>query len=115
MAPGWCATFATTSAFPFAGKRVLLMGAGGAARGVMLPLLEQKPALLDHRQPHGGQGASNWRSMFAASRRHVDGGDYASLAGRQFDLVINATSSSLSDELPPLPPGVFAPGAWPTT
>src|SRR5574340_823511 len=41
----------------------------------------------------------------------VEGGDYERLAGQQFDVVINATSSSLSDQLPPLPPGVFAPGS----
>ena len=36
---------------------------------------------------------------------------YEELAGKQFDLVINATSSGLSDELPPLPDGLFKPGA----
>ena len=36
---------------------------------------------------------------------------YADLAGRQYDLVINATSSGLKDELPPLPDGLFKPGA----
>ena len=36
---------------------------------------------------------------------------YEELAGKQFDVVINATSSGLSDEMPPLPPGIFAPGA----
>ena len=36
---------------------------------------------------------------------------YAALAGQQFDIVINATSSSLADALPPLPDGLFKPGA----
>ena len=92
-----------------AGKRVLLMGAGGAARGVLLPLLEQQPAALfianrtaakalELAQQFDGKGV-------------LAGGGYADLAGRAFDLVINATSSSLAGELPPLPPGVFAPGA----
>jgi shikimate dehydrogenase len=39
------------------------------------------------------------------------GGGYAELAGEQFDLVVNATSAGLNDELPPLPGGVFAKGA----
>lgn len=92
-----------------AGRKVLLMGAGGAARGVLLPLLEQKPLLLvvANRTP---DKARDLAGRFAASGA-VSGSDYASLAGRQFDLVINATSASLSDALPPLPPGVFAPGS----
>jgi shikimate dehydrogenase len=46
----------------------------------------------------------------ASKYGNVLASDYEQLAGRQFDIVINATSSSLSDQLPPLPPGVFAPG-----
>lgn len=93
----------------FAGRRVLLMGAGGAARGVLLPLLLQKPErlVIANRTP---EKAVELERHFAAYGQ-VEGGDYARLAGRQFDIVINATSSSLSDALPPLPQGVFAPGA----
>lgn len=92
--------------FVIAGKRVLLMGAGGAARGVLLPLLQQQPALLTlaNRTP---DKARELAARFAAHGA-VEGGDYAGFAGRKFDLVINATSASLSDTLPPLPEGVFA-------
>ena len=48
--------------FAIAGKRVLLMGAGGAAQGVMGPLLAARPAALLVAQPHAGQGASGWWS-----------------------------------------------------
>ncbi|HEX9180637.1 MAG TPA: shikimate dehydrogenase, partial [Burkholderiales bacterium] len=41
----------------------------------------------------------------------LEGGGYEALAGRCFDVVINATSASLADALPPLPPEAFAPGA----
>ena len=87
------------------GKRVLLMGAGGAARGVVLPLLLQKPAQLTiaNRTP---EKALELARHFAAYGP-VEGGDYARLAGCQFDIVINATSSSLSDQLPPLPHTIF--------
>ena len=90
-----------------AGQRILLLGAGGAARGVIEPLIEQKPALLV---------VAN-RSVEKAQRLARDFGGaleastYAALAGRQFELVVNATSASLAGELPPLPPGVFARGA----
>ncbi|MDP2879908.1 MAG: shikimate dehydrogenase [Sulfuricella sp.] len=94
---------------PFEGKRVLLMGAGGAARGVLLPLLLQKPErlVIANRTP---EKAVELERRFAAYGP-VEGGDYARLAGSLFDIGINATSSSLSDALPPLPQGVFAPGA----
>jgi shikimate dehydrogenase len=90
-------------------RRILLMGAGGAARGVLLPLLEQRPALLAiaNRTP---DKALALQAQFASYGK-VAGGDYAALAGEAFDVVINATSSSLQGELPPLPPKVFAPGA----
>ena len=95
--------------FAIRGKRVLLMGAGGAAHGVMLPLLKQAPALV--------AVANRTVAKALAIKRHfarfgnVEGGDYRRFADRQFDLVINATSASLTGELPPLPSGVFAPGS----
>jgi shikimate dehydrogenase len=92
-----------------AGRRVLLMGAGGAARGVILPILGEKPALLfiANRTADKAVQLAEQFARYGA----VSGGGYDALAGRQFDVVINATSSGLSDELPPLPEAVFAPGA----
>lgn len=91
------------------GRRVLLMGAGGAARGVLLPLLEQQPAsfVIANRT---ADKAVRLAAQFAPYGR-LAGSGYEALAGQAFDLVINATSASLSDALPPLPPGVFAPGS----
>jgi shikimate dehydrogenase len=96
-------------AFPVTAKRVLLMGAGGAARGVLLPLLEQKPASLII----ANRTAEKARQLARQFAPHgpVTGSGYGPLAGQSFDLVINATSASLSDALPPLPKGVFAPGS----
>lgn len=88
------------------GKRILLMGAGGAARGVILPLLAEQPMTLTV--------ANRTVEKAAALREHfnnIEACSYQNLPGRQFDLVINATSSGLSDELPPIPVGIFAPGA----
>jgi shikimate dehydrogenase len=90
-------------------RRILLMGAGGAARGVLGPLLGQRPALLYIANRTPGRAVA-LQGEFAAPSP-VEAGDYASLAGRQFDLVVNATSAGLSDELPPLPKGIFAPGS----
>ncbi|WP_019141934.1 shikimate dehydrogenase [Noviherbaspirillum massiliense] len=87
------------------GRRVLLLGAGGAARGAILPLLQEQPdeLVVANRTPAKAEvlvqqfaGTGNLRSC-----------DFASLRGT-FDIVINATSSSLADEVPPVAPGVFS-------
>jgi len=93
-------------AFPIAGKRILLMGAGGAARGVIQPLLETSPASMTIVN-RTEEKAHLLRDYFGS----IETGGYQALAGRQFDLVINATSSGLSDQLPPLPEEIFANGA----
>lgn len=86
------------------GARVLLLGAGGAARGVIAPLLEQRPAQLLIANRTSDKAELLAQSLGTA----VQAQPYAALAGRQFDLVINATSASLAGELPPLPRGLFA-------
>ena len=93
--------------FPLAGKRVLLVGAGGAARGVMMPVLEREPCILviANRTP---QKAYDLQRRFSGHGK-VAAVAYHDLRGEHFDLVINATSASLYGELPPLPVGIFAP------
>jgi shikimate dehydrogenase len=96
--------------FDLAGKRILLLGAGGAARGVILPLLGEQPASLTlaNRTLAKAQGL---RAEFAAGAADcvIDASSFADLTGRQFDLVINATAASLSDEVPHLPARIYAP------
>jgi shikimate dehydrogenase len=91
------------------GQRILLLGAGGAARGALGPLLDQQPAALVIANRTAAK-AHDLATHFSKIGR-VLGCAYPELAGQSFDLVINATSASLSGELPPLPPGVFAPGS----
>ena len=96
--------------FAIAGKRVLLMGAGGAARGVVLPLLDEQPASLAiaNRTVDKAQALAQ---RFATHAIGVRGGGYDAFASERFDLVINATSASLARQLPALPAHAFAPGA----
>lgn len=94
--------------FALAGKRVLLLGAGGAARGVIVPLLACRPLGLFIANRSAGKAEALARQF--ADLAAVDAGNFAKTAGKQFDAVINATSASLAGEALPLPAGVFAPG-----
>lgn len=85
------------------GCKTLVLGAGGAVRGILQPLLRERP-----------------RSIFIANRTSekaellarefedlgipIAGGGFAALAGQSFDLVINGTSAGLAGEMPELPP-----------
>ncbi len=91
---------------PLAGKRVLLLGAGGAARGALLPLLEQVPAEL----VIANRTLSKAQELAAATASRVDvrASSYADLVGQTFDVVFNATSASLRDELPAVPASALA-------
>jgi shikimate dehydrogenase len=88
------------------GRRVLLLGAGGAARGALLPLLEQRPSLLlivNRTLIKAASLASQFRD-----RGPIRSAAYDDLADDRFDLIVNATSASIAGESLPLPPGVFA-------
>jgi shikimate dehydrogenase len=87
------------------GARVLLLGAGGAARGAMGPLLEQRPASLVIANRRAERAIALARRF--ANAGNVGGGGFAALAGR-FDLIINATSASLQGEVPPLADALLA-------
>lgn len=93
-----------------AGKDVLLLGAGGAARGVVGPLLDQGPrelVIANRTADRAVDLARHFSRLGAVSGRGLD-----DLSGRRFDLIINATAASLHGELLPLPDTVLAPGAW---
>lgn len=90
--------------WPIAGQRVLILGAGGAARGVMAPLLAEQPQslVIANRTVEKALALANEFADLAVNDG-VTGVGYEVLAGQQFDLVINATSASLAGDLPPLP------------
>lgn len=88
--------------WPIAGRRVLLLGAGGAARGVLKPLLDEKPAqlVISSRTP--------WtvEKLAEAFKAHgpVQPRTHMTLKGDRYDLVINATSAGHQGQTPRLPP-----------
>jgi len=86
------------------GRRVLLLGAGGATRGAILPILQTSPACLfvaNRTVAKAQELVAQFHQQGASNA--LAGGGYTDLGGEAFDVVINATSASLSAELPPLP------------
>jgi shikimate dehydrogenase len=82
-------------------KRILMLGAGGAVRGVLEPLLALRPqaVVLGNRTP----ATARILATEFAELGEVSGGSYDSLHKKAtFDLIINGTSASLDDEMPPL-------------
>lgn len=97
------------------GASVLLVGAGGAARGVLQPLAEAGCArihIVNRTAAKAEALAASWRDSGVSPQTAVTGGSLAdaALAGG-WNLVINATASGLQDAAPDLPPGLYAPGA----
>jgi len=91
------------------GKRVLILGAGGAVRGILQPLLEEKPAqvvIVNRTQSKAEELAKNFHDL-----GYVQAKSFEQLSGEIFDLVINGTSASLQGELPPLPDNLLATNA----
>jgi len=102
-----------------AGLRVLLLGAGGAARGVVPALLATGPRTLtiaNRTVARAEALAAQFETVAALGG--VAGADvpiaacgFAALSGSRFDLVINATAAGLAEEAPALPARLFAPGS----
>ncbi len=91
------------------GKRVLLLGAGGAAEGVFQPLLAECPGLLVVAN-RTLQKAENVVSKSHHESRQAKATTFEGLKNQQFDIVINATSTGLTDTALPVPDTVFAEG-----
>ncbi|XKH60714.1 shikimate dehydrogenase [Halomonas sediminis] len=92
-----------------AGKRILVLGAGGAVRGLLEPLLQKAPSevvIANRTAAKAQQLADDFTDL-----GKLQGGGYEDIQGT-FDLVINGTSASLAGDLPPLPEQLFTKGGW---
>jgi len=106
--PGLVADIVRNAGVPLEGKRILLLGAGGAARGALLPLLMESPRqiVIANRTL---ATADKLVADFAAHAERLAVTGFADVEG-SFDVVINATSASLAADVPPVPASVFGPG-----
>ncbi|MFZ5548587.1 MAG: shikimate dehydrogenase [Pseudomonadota bacterium] len=98
---------------PLAGRRVLLVGAGGAAAGALGPLLEAAPAelVVANRSPAKAEAlCARHQALAAVHGVALRASDLAS-PGKAFDVVINASASSLAGAAVPVPASVLGPGA----
>jgi shikimate dehydrogenase len=96
----------TNQGLGLAGSRILILGAGGATRGVIAPLLEQSPAelVIANRTP---ERAAALAAAFA-DLGMAHGVGFEDVGDAPFDLIINATSASLSGDIPPVPHSAVA-------
>ncbi|GGY88450.1 shikimate dehydrogenase (NADP(+)) [Cellvibrio zantedeschiae] len=92
------------------GKRVLILGAGGAVRGILQPLLAEHPiqvVIANRTLSKAEELVAEFHDL-----GDVKASSFEQLAGEKFDLIINGTSTSLSGDLPPLPADLLNPNAY---
>jgi len=93
------------------GQRVLIMGAGGAVRGLLRPLLElTNPAecVIANRTVSKAENLARLFSNYG----NISASSYEALSGQSYDLIINGTSASLQGHSLPLPDNLVAEGGW---
>lgn len=96
--------------FNFSDSRVLLLGAGGASRGVLKPLLEQGLGELVIANRTAGKARALARE--AAALGTVTGCGLDELAGTGYDLIINGTAAGMSGRVPDIPASCLLSGGW---
>ncbi len=86
-------------------KKIVILGAGGASRGVLEPILEQQPTEIFIANRTASK-AKDLAEEFSSLGK-IQGGSYTGLESFKADIIINATSASLSGEIPPIPESIL--------
>ena len=92
----------TNAGWILEGARILVLGAGGAVKGVIPSLLDASPAALVIAN-RTAERAEALVAEWAAQPIPVSGGGYEQAAGAPWDVIINGTSTGLSNDMPALP------------
>ena len=92
------------------GKRVLVLGSGGAARGALQPILNAGPASVSIacRKPENANAMVQAHRSLGNAHGHLKAIEYARLNTDHFDIIFNATSASLFGQLPPIKSDLFS-------
>lgn len=85
--------------FPLSGRKILILGAGGAVKGVLQPILDQNPQLVFI----ANRTDSKSKSLAAEYGDSVSGGGYPDIPEDDFDVIINGTSASIQGDVPDIP------------
>jgi shikimate dehydrogenase len=96
---------------PLKDLRILLLGAGGAVRGAIMPILEKQPLCLviANRTVVKAQALAQQYRLVNGLHHNISASSLDAVQKQTFDVVLNATSASLSAELPGISPKVFTP------
>lgn len=94
---------------PLSGRNILIVGAGGAVRGVLKPLIDERPSSITLAN-RTREKAEQIRALFA-DQFNITVCEFAELEGQQFDIVINGTSLGLQGKVAPLPDNLFTPAS----
>jgi shikimate dehydrogenase len=95
---------------PLAGARIVVLGAGGAARGILGPLLNEKPAqivLANRTKDRADEVVAKFASAGVVAHTFAELADQTA-----FDVLINATSAGLKGETPPFPASLVGPDSF---
>lgn len=105
---GLIADLTCNLSLPLEGTRILVLGAGGAARGVLGPLLGASPAYLEIANRNAARATELAREF--ATLGEIRGCGFDAITTTQnFDLILNATAASLQETIPPVPPSALGP------
>ena len=99
----------SNNGYQLADKNILILGAGGAVRGVLQPIIAQRPSsitIANRTMSKALQLATIFADIYS-----LECCEYSALDG-PYDLIINGTSASLSNQLPPLPDQVVGPDSY---
>lgn len=95
-----------------AGANILILGAGGATRGILQPFLARKPAAITIANRTISKAEALADNFMANKGTSIKGCGFDALDGHRYDWIFNATSASLQGDLPPIPGSLVSPTTW---